>query len=563
MCSKENKPLMRIGLGISDFPLLRERNCYFVDKTHVIRDLYDRGPMVTLFTRPRRFGKTLTLSMIASFFDITQKDRVAATFRGTSILDDAEMMKEAGTRPVVMISLKDVVGTTPERIFAMLRMIIYEAYQPFAFLLQADCLTEADKKFFHRIYSMEATQDDLQISIKQLTIFLQRYYGKNVILLIDEYDAPLQASWDHHCFDEVISFFRPFFSSAFKDNPALSSAVLTGVLRIAKESIFSGLNNLTVSSVTGGGYGDAFGFTREEVTRIAKKLGHEDKLPELAKWYDGYNFQGVDIYNPWSVLCYFEQDCKPRPYWMNTSSNSILRDLLSHADRRRWREIESLMNGGSVVTTLTDGIIYQNIGAMRTALWSVMLYAGYLKCTEIIEEDEPRYVLSIPNHEIRSVYRTEILQSLDDGTGNTEAALYDMLQAMITGDTETFEENLQDLLLRSVSYHDTAKTPEAFYHGLMLGFTLYYERRYRTQSNRESGYGRFDLAMFPKKPELPGILFEFKATKTPDELEAAAAEALAQIDSKSYLTEFHAQNIAEIWRYGIAFCGKQIAIQSA
>ncbi len=551
-------------LGISDFPTLRERGCYFVDKTHVIRDLYTRRHMVTLFTRPRRFGKTLTLSMIASFFDITKKDRVQELFAGTTIADDAEMMKEAGTRPVVMISLKDVTEATPDRILRLLGMLVSMTYKSYDFLLNDNCLSNDEKKIFQRILANKAQREELALSVKLLTTFLHRYYGKRPILFIDEYDAPIQCAWEHHCYDEVMSFFRPFFSSAFKDNPSLDSAVLTGVLRIAKESIFSGLNNLVVSSVLSGGYRDAFGFTKEEVTLLSQKLGYTDKLSELAEWYDGYNFQGIEIYNPWSVLNYFDQDCKPRAYWMNTSSNSILHDLLTHADRRRYEEIDRLMKGGSIVTPLTDGIIYQNIGAMRTALWSVMLYTGYLKCTETMDEDElPQYVLSIPNHEIRSVYRTEILQSLDDGTGNTEAALYDMLQAMITGDTALFEENLQDLLLRSMSYHDTAKTPEAFYHGLMLGFTLYYEHRYRTQSNRESGYGRFDLAMFPKKANLPGVLLEFKAAETPDALRSSAAEAFTQIADKSYLTEFRAQNVTDVWCYGIAFCGKQVMIKNA
>lgn len=553
-------------LGISNFPDLIEKGCYFVDKTHVIRELCQHRNQVTLFTRPRRFGKTLTLSMIASFFDMSKKDQIARWFQGTNIAKDEAIMKMAGTYPVVMISLKDVSGRTPEEILNMMRLLLSSLYQPYQFLRESDCLTLNEKNFFERISSGKSSLADMRASIHDLTGFLHRYYHKKPLLLIDEYDAPIQCAWDYGCYDEVISFFRPFYSSAFKDNDSLGFAVITGVLRVAKESIFSGLNNLTVSTVLHGGYADAFGFTPQEVDEMAETLGCADKLPELALWYDGYHFQGADIYNPWSVLNYFYEDCKPRPFWVNTSSNSILRTMLRRADTRAWKEMQTLLSGGSIVSAVTESTIYsEKMGAQRNELYSVLLFCGYLQCTdEIIDEDrteEPLYRLSIPNTEIRFIYRREVLYWMN-GTEGTDIALYDMLQAMMTGDTAGFEENLQDLLLRTVSYHDTAKQPEVFYHGLMLGFTLYYEHRYRTQSNRESGCGRFGLAMFPKKAGLPGIIMEFKAAESTDHLAASAKEALTQIDAKDYLAEFRSEHITSVWKYGIAFCGKQVAIQS-
>ena len=552
-------------LGISNFPDLIEKGCYFVDKTHVIRELCQHRNQVTLFTRPRRFGKTLTLSMIASFFDMSKKDQIAGWFQGTNIAKDESIMKMAGTYPVVMISLKDVSGRTPEEILNMMRLLLSSLYQPYQFLRESDCLTLNEKNFFERISSSKSSLEDMKASIHDLTEFLHRYYHKKPLLLIDEYDAPIQCAWDHGCYDEVISFFRPFYSSAFKDNNALGFAVLTGVLRVAKESIFSGLNNLTVSTVLHGGYADAFGFTPQEVAEMAETLGCADKLPELARWYDGYHFQGADIYNPWSVLNYFYEDCKPRPFWVNTSSNSILRTMLERADARTWKEMQTLLSGGSIISAVTESTIYSTkMGAQRNELYSVLLFCGYLQCTgenRDEDEDDPLYQLSIPNTEIRLIYRREVLHWMN-GTEGTDIALYDMLQAMMTGDTAGFEENLQDLLLRTVSYHDTAKQPEVFYHGLMLGFTLYYEHRYRTQSNRESGCGRFDLAMFPKKAGLPGIIMEFKAAESADQLAASAKDALAQIDAKDYLAEFRSEHIAPVWKYGIAFCGKQVAITS-
>ena len=553
-------------LGISNFPDLIEKGCYFVDKTHVIRELCQHRNQVTLFTRPRRFGKTLTLSMIASFFDMSKKDQIARWFQGTNIAKDEAIMNMAGTYPVVMISLKDVSGRTPEEILNMMRLLLSSLYQPYQFLRESDCLALNEKNFFERISAGKSSLADMRASIHDLTGFLHRYYHKKPLLLIDEYDAPIQCAWDYGCYDEVISFFRPFYSSAFKDNDSLGFAVITGVLRVAKESIFSGLNNLTVSTVLHGGYADAFGFTPQEVDEMAETLGCADKLPELARWYDGYHFQGADIYNPWSVLNYFYEDCKPRPFWVNTSSNSILRTMLRRADTRAWKEMQTLLSGGSIVSAVTESTIYsEKMGAQRNELYSVLLFCGYLQCTdEIIDEDrteEPLYRLSIPNTEIRFIYRREVLYWMN-GTEGTDIALYDMLQAMMTGDTAGFEENLQDLLLRTVSYHDTAKQPEVFYHGLMLGFTLYYEHRYRTQSNRESGCGRFGLAMFPKKAGLPGIIMEFKAAESTDHLAASAKEALTQIDAKDYLAEFRSEHITSVWKYGIAFCGKQVAIQS-
>ena len=562
ICGRPNMPV-----GISDFPSLRENGYYFVDKTDIIRKLLQNKNKVTLFTRPRRFGKTLTMSMIASFFDITKKEHVREWFAGTKIARDEATMNAAGTYPVVFLSLKDAVGLSSESIFNLTRRFVQSLYLEFNFLKNADCLDEEEKRYFSAIASATSTKDDIALAIRNLTIFLERYYHKPIVLLIDEYDAPIQSAWDAGCYKEVISFFRPFLSSAFKDNPSIAFAAVTGVLRVAKESIFSGLNNLVVSTVLHGGYGDAFGFTTQEVAKMAADLGCEDKIPELARWYDGYHFQGADIYNPWSVLNYFQEHCTPRPYWVNTSSNSILRTMLRRADARTWKEMQTLLSGKSIASAVTESTIYSDhMGATRNELYSVLLFCGYLQCTGEIWEDEddadPLYRLSIPNKEIRRIYRREVLYWMN-GTEGTDIALYDMLQAMITGDTASFEENLQDLLLRTVSYHDTARQPECFYHGLMLGFTLFYERRYRAQSNRESGFGRFDLALFPKVPDLPGIILEFKAADEKEALDDAAKEALAQIDTKAYLTEFQAEHIASVWKYGIAFCGKQVAIQSA
>ena len=354
---------------------------------------------------------------------------------------------------------------------------------------------------------------------------------------------------------------RGFFASALKSNPALDFAILTGVLRIAKESIFSGLNNLKVSSVIAGGYADACGYTRKEVEKLARDLGHEDKLGELAAWYDGYNIHGVDIYNPWSVNNYFSDGCKARKYWVRTSGNDILQTMLKQLDKKRTRHLLALMEGKTIRARLEESFIYQDIEKHRANLYDVLLATGYLKCMGAVDDDDAeKYDLSIPNQEIRRVFRDEILKYL--ASSDDDSILDDLLEAMQEGDDESFQECLQTVLRDMVSYQDAAQ-PESFYHGLMLGLSVWLERRYHVRSNRARGYGRFALAFFPKQAELPGILLEFKAVENQEELLAAAEDACWQMDEKEYAAELAALGTNVIWRYGIAFCKKHVIVKKA
>ena len=547
-----------LPIGTEYFAKLRA-NYYFVDKTTFLSDFFRGHADVTLITRPRRFGKTLLLSMTQQFLDIEDAEEHRKLFEGLKVMDDPVAMAEQGTRPVVFMTLRDWDSNTWESMQEFIAFGLQSACRPLRYLLESDKVSSKDKKDFERLWNREGDLGLMRRALPLLCEMLRDHYGRNAVLLIDEYDAPLQSAWSHGYYKDAIDFYRGFFASALKSNPALDFAILTGVLRIAKESIFSGLNNLKVSTVLRGGFADACGYTKAEVSKLAHDLGHEDKLEELASWYDGYDFQGTEIYNPWSVNNYFSENCEADAYWVNTSGNSILQTMLERIDQKRARDFARLMEGKTICTQVEDSFIYQDIEEHRANLYALLLTTGYLKCVGHKKEDDATwYDLALPNRELRSVFRREIMKYLSYDDVNL---LYDLLKAMQEGDTEEFEEDLQTVLRSFVSCHDAAH-PESFYHGLMLGLTVWLEKRYRIQSNKESGYGRFDLAFFPKKENLPGILLEFKAVKDEADLSAAADAACQQIEEKAYLADFQTAGVADVWRYGIAFCKKQVIVKA-
>ncbi|MCI6233422.1 MAG: ATP-binding protein [Selenomonas sp.] len=548
-------------IGTEYFAKLRNNNYYFVDKTTFLSEFFRGHADVTLLTRPRRFGKTLLMSMTQQFLDIEDAEEHRKLFEGLKVMDDPVAMAEQGTRPVIFLTLRDWDSNTWESMQEFIAFGLQDVCQNFRFLGESDKVSQEDKEAFHTLLWRKG---DLGLMRRALTLFckmLRNHYGRNAVLLIDEYDAPLQSAWSHGYYDEAIDFYRGFFASALKSNPALDFSILTGVLRIAKESIFSGLNNLEVSTVFKGGFADACGYTKEEIAKLAHDLGRDDKLEELADWYDGYNFQGMEIYNPWSVNNYFKQNCEAEAYWVNTSGNDIIQTLLSQADEERWGELQSLLTGGTVTTAISEGVIYSAIGKNSGDIYTMLLQTGYLKAIGSVRlsSSERMYELAIPNREIRYLFQKEIMNRVDRSYG--VVSFYKMGLALQQGRAEDFQRIFQGILLRAVSSHDVAN-PESFYHGLMLGCVLYYEQDYRVVSNRESGYGRFDLAMLPKKGELPGVIMEFKAVKEEDELEAAADDALKQIEKKAYVTELEAAGVQPIWRYGIAFCKKRVFVKA-
>ena len=554
---------LAMPIGIEDFRELVGEGYYFVDKTRFLRDLLESRGKVTLVTRPRRFGKTLTLSMLQYFFDVENAEENRKLFRGLDIERAGEKYrKEQGTRPVVFLTLKEVMAEKPAMMMELLARILQGLFQRYPFLLASDRLTTEDKNAFQRVVGLRGSEADLRLSLSSLMQWLEKHYGIKPILLLDEYDAPIISAWENGYYKECIDFMRGFLGAALKTNPSLGLAVLTGVTRVSKESIFSGLNNLRVCSVLSEPFCDIFGFTQEEAAKLMEECGVGDKLPELKRWYDGYRFGSAEIYNPWSVIRYIDGGCKFRPYWMNTSGNSILKDLLRHVDTRRHKELQGLVQGKAVESPVMENIVYGDLHANRDALFMMLMTTGYLKPVETWKDRNCKewMKLMVPNTEVRIAYETEILNHIVPRQGET--LLRDLLRSMVDGNAEEFRENFSDLLRDFVSCQDAAQ-PESFYHGLVLGLSVLMEGEYRVESNRESGYGRFDLAFFPLKADAPGVILELKSAKSEEELEEKAKEALRQIGEKAYGAELSRQGVKDVWKYGIALHGKKVWLERA
>lgn len=554
---KRNMPI-----GIDDFKKLRE-DYYLVDKTDFIRQLIDGHSAVTLITRPRRFGKTLTMSMLDYFFSIEKKDETEHLFDGLAI-DRAgtEYLARRGGSPTIFLTLRGLKQPTFAELLQNFSNTMGELYRSHAEAVSNAALDPADLDYFERVKNYKADKVDLELSLLKLCKFLQQAYGRPIILLLDEYDVPIQNSWECGYYDEGIAFMKNFLGNALKGNPYLDFAILTGVLRVGKESIFSDLNNLEVCSVLSDTYSDVFGFTYAEVEKMAHDLGHPEQLPVIKDWYDGYRFGESEIYNPWSVIYFFRKNNKPSAYWMNTSSNGILQDMLEEAGADRLQEMRTLLEGGTVWTQVDERIVYSDLRYSDSALYTLLLTTGYLTVVSEAQDDDDgysTYELRIPNREIRSVFSSEIMKHIATGLDINEFVI--LRRSLFHGHIAEFEKRLQKILLRIVSTYDTANR-ESFYHGFMLGLVamLAIGRRYEVKSNRESGYGRFDLALVPRDTDHPGVVMEFKVAETPEDMETRAHEALAQIEEKAYTTELKESGVENIWCYGIAFCGKQVYI---
>ena len=544
-------------IGYEDFAEVR-RDYYYVDKTGFLCDFLKAHAKVTLFTRPRRFGKTLMLSTLRYFLDVEHAEEHRALFDGLRVAGDAETMAMQGTRPVLFLSLKEWKGNTWEVLQVCTRQRLGELFNAYRFLLDDD-LSEWDRQQYQMVLGGTGAFPALAHALTLLLHLLEQHYGKKPVLLLDEYDAPIQSAWEHQYYDDAIDFFREFLSSALKTNPSLDFAVLTGVLRITKENIFSALNNLEVDSVFRLGHPEAFGFTAADVEKIAHDFHREDKLEELRDWYDGYRFAGQEIYNPWSVVNYFYHDCRPRAYWVNTSGNSILGEMLRRAKRTTMDELATLLQGGTVTSDVDEGFIYDEIYRNEDALYTMLVTTGYLT-VDHSEEDELglKAFLVLPNREIRALFRREVLRRYR--SDDMDVSLVDLMHAFVTGDIETVRDGLAQYLLVLTSSFDTAKGHESVYHGFTLGMTATLLDRFRIRSNHESGYGRYDIAAFPKHAGDAGMVIECKAEETADALETKAEEALTQIEEKDYLAEFRARGITVVHQYGIAFCGKKVRV---
>lgn len=548
-----------LPIGIDDFAKVREGNYYFVDKTLAIRDFLDNHGEVLLLTRPRRFGKTLFLSMFYYFFAADLEQDYRKLFRGLAIERAGERyMAEQGKRPVLFLSLKDVRHRTWSDMVEKFRFLLSDLYDQYAYLMEVPGFSRAERRYFQRIHDGLASPVEMEEALRRLMDMMKRYHQQPVVLLLDEYDIPVQQAWEHGFYDECMAFMRNFLSPALKTNPSLDFAVVTGVLRIAKESIFSGLNNLEVSSVINGTYADWIGFTPEEVRVLARAQQQDEALPVLRDWYDGYCFGSQEIYNPWSVLCFFKAQGQPQPYWGHTSGNVLLGELLKQTDSVQEDNLLRLIQGECVTAVLTENTIYPEVTDNPDALYTILVLAGYLKIvSRRLVIDTWVYVLAIPNREVRSIYRNEILSRLSPG--RTTSYLMTTMESLMAGNGTAFAKGLQDILMKVASVYDTANQ-ETFYHGLLLGMTTLLVPEYEVKSNRESGLGRYDLAIYPTHEGQCGVILEFKAAGSSDELLEKAQEARRQIDEKGYETDFKARGVTKVLKYGIAFYGKRVVL---
>ena len=551
--------MQQMPIGIEDFKQMIDKNYYFVDKTDFIRQLIDGHSAVTLITRPRRFGKTLTLSMLDWFFSMEKEEKSRLLFQHLAISQAGDSyLKYRGQYPVLFFTLKNFSARTWSDMLDIWREFLQELFLKHTNLRNSQNVqTELIQKFTD-IVEKKSGPAAMASSISLLMNMMHQYYGRRVILLIDEYDAPIQQAWNEGFYADCITFMRQMLGSALKTNDDLEFAVVTGVLKVAKESIFSGLNNFKTCSVLDKKYSDVFGFTRQEMEKMLQDLQLTNKMPELQSWYDGYRLGNQEIYNPWSVLNYIDNDCTAKPYWVRTSGNGILKLLLNQADPVQTRMVENLLQGKSVEVTVDESVIYPELGNDPSALFTMLLMTGYLTVESQDAFIDDRYSLKIPNKEILKLYNTEILNYLAKGINKN--TFDNLFMFLFRGDGEQFSWQLQRILRQFVSTYDTANK-ESFYHGFMLGMTaLFLGSTYTVESNRESGYGRFDLAIFPKESTQTGVIMEFKAASDEVHLEARAEEALKQIETRAYHTEFTKRGITKVWKYGIAFCGKKVCV---
>ena len=552
---------LKLPIGIEYFEKMIVNNYYYVDKTLMIKELIDKGGEVNLFTRPRRFGKSLNISMLQHFFDNLMADK-SFVFDGLNISkEDDTYLSHQNKYPVIKLGLKDVESSDFDETMKMMAIEVYGEFDRHKYLLKSEQIDDGQKVVYKRLLNQEASMPELRNSLKFLSECLEKYYNQRVIILIDEYDVPLEKAHFAGYYSEMVKFMRGFFSSALKTNKSLHFAILTGCLRVSKESIFTGLNNLNIVSILNDGFGEYYGFTELEVTNMLEYYGLEKKRDEMRDWYNGYLFGETVVYNPWSSIKYLYDEIYnkmrfPVPHWSNTSSNSIIRDLISIADNTVKEEIESLIAGQTITKPIVEDIVYEDITKTMDNLWSFLFFTGYLKKISKTQIGVQNYLeLAIPNKEILYIYKRQITEWFNERVKSTD--LTPMYTAIFNGDTETFQHELTEILKSTISYFDSK---EEFYHGF-LAAVMYTMDDYTIKSNRESGNGRGDLLIRPISIRKPAIIIEVKVANEARDLVSKCDEALTQIENKKYDEELVREGYSNIIKYGIAFYRKDCEIK--
>ena len=545
-----------LPIGVSDFKLATT-GYYYVDKTLMIRDFLDKRPMVSLFTRPRRFGKTLNMDMLRVFFEKTNED-TSVYFKDKQIWQCGDYYtKHQGQYPVIFLTFKDVKSMTWEETFQKIRRLISLEFIRHNELETSSVLTAYEKEQYHLLAKDSGDEVDCQMGLQLLSLLLHKHYGRECIIIIDEYDTPIQQGHTCNFYPEIVNFMRNFFSGGLKDNPHLAFGFLTGILRVAKESIFSGMNNLKTYSILDDGYSSYFGFTEKEVKDMLRYYGKDDKYNELSEWYDGYRFGNTEIFNPWSVINYISDNCFPKAFWQSTGSNEIIGEIIQAATPEITKDLYKLLCGEKIAAYIDTSVIYPEVQNNPYSIYSFLLVAGYLKVANIYPQSDGNFMcdVAIPNKEITFVYEKEVLNRT-----NQNSLAISISQAIFSKDTQKLQALLEGFMVKSISSIDGAN--EGFYHGMMLGLCAILGNRYKIRSNRESGLGRFDIQLMPLTKGMPGFIFEFKHTKDEHtDLSALADSALQQIETKKYDTELRDNGVNSIIRIGIAFRGKSAVVR--
>ena len=547
-----------IGIGISDFKVLRLRNNYFIDKSMYIKDIIDNQSGVVLITRPRRFGKTLNMSMLRYYFNIMEKNN-KELFNGLKIMEqDKKYTSKLGFYPVIYLTLKDAGLMNYEYMIMQMKTIMMEMFYEHRYILESDKIADGEKNIFKRILNAEATDIDLINSLKILSKMLYVYYDKPVILLIDEYDVPIQAAYVEGYYEDAIKFLKTFYGTTFKDNPYLEKAILTGVSRIAKESLFSGMNNFDVYTIMDNEFADDFGITEDEMKKIIKDFNIQDEEKEIKKWYDGYKIGNVEgIYNPWSILNYLKNK-ELKPYWVNTSSNDLIKMTLEKSTTLK-EQMERLLKDEAIEATIDLETIIVGIENKEENIWGLMLQTGYLKVEETVSLEERRYKVKLPNNEIKDLIRGIIREWFSNKVLGND--LRSILQDLVSLNLKEFEKKFRVLVEEMFSYMDVGKnTAENFYHAFVLGMLVGLKDTYYVNSNRESGFGRYDIMLEPKDKNGNSFIMEFKVMENMEEktIEDTVENAKKQIEEKEYEENLKERGFTNITKMVYAFNGKEV-----
>ncbi|MCP4105244.1 MAG: AAA family ATPase [Desulfobacteraceae bacterium] len=557
------KPLL---IGQSDFRELRLARGYYIDKSLFIQEIIENGMQVILVPRPRRFGKTLNMSMLQYFFEKSEHEH-ARLFNGLAVCDTAVFKEHQGRYPLICLTFKDQKELSWKMLFQRLRHLIRDEFVRHEYLLQSDILASSEKRYFRGITDDTAKQADYSDALRYLSAFLSRFHKERVIILIDEYDTPIQAGYLSGYYEEVVNFMRNLLSGGLKDNKYLFKGVLTGILRVAKESIFSSLNNLGVYTLLSKEFNTCFGFTVDEVRSMLEYYKLSETYENVALWYNGYLFGGEVIYNPWSVLNYaMSKDKWFRPYWLNTGSMDILEQLVTRGGTELREELEQLLAGETITRQVYDNIVMRDLERRDNLLWSFLLFSGYLKVVEDLGRQ--KYSLGIPNYEVEQIYQDLVRMWFEEKVRLPQ--LEAMLTALESGDVRLFERMLRTVVTEIMSYHDLSRQPESVYQALVLGMLVWLSSKYEIRTNRESGYGRYDMMFKPKPAEdgedksiRRGIILEFKRVYEDEKPETVLEEALKQIKDKAYTTELEAAGVKDILRLAVVFRGKEMWLKQA